>query len=79
MEYECKLKYDEVTDEWKFITPNAKDIYKILKYDDGLQDYEHYINEWMIYGKWLGKCALVNYHNQSIKINSISRWKIMKK
>lgn len=74
------MEYNGVTDnEWKIISPNMNKIYKILKYDDGLQPYEQYINEWVIYGKWLGKCALVNYHNQSIRINSISRWKIMKK
>lgn len=58
------MVYDYVTDvndEWKFISPNMNRIYKILKYDDGLQVYEQYINEWVIYGKWLGKCALVNY------------------
>lgn len=68
------MEYNGVTDnEWKIISPNMNKFYKILKYDDGLQSYEQYINEWVIYGKWLGKCALVNYHNQSIRINSISR------
>ena len=71
------MKYVDV-DEWNFSTPTTNEIYKILKYDDGLESYEDHINEWMIYGTWLGKCALVNYHNQSIKITSISRWKIIK-
>jgi hypothetical protein len=62
--------------EWIYFIPNLQYIYKINVYDDGNQVYEQYINKWVIYGKWLGKCALVNYHNQSIKINSISRWKI---
>lgn len=65
--------------DWVFFTPNTDHIYIINIYDDGNKAYEQYLNEWVIYGKWKGKRALINLKNPSIKINSISRWKIMRK
>jgi len=62
--------------DWFFFTPNAKNIYKINIYDDGNAVYEQYENEWLVYGEWRGKCALVNRYNPSVKIASISTWKI---
>jgi hypothetical protein len=62
--------------EWIYFTPNLKDIYKIDVYDDGNQVYEQYVNKWAIYGKWRGKCSIINVENQLIKITSISSWKI---
>lgn len=65
-------------DDWFFFTPNTQKIYYITVYDDGNQAYEQYVNEWLITGKWLGKRALVNVQNPSIKIDSISKWKLSK-
>jgi len=64
--------------EWIYFTPNLQEMYKIIIYDDGNQVYEQYVNKWAITGKWRGKCSLINIENQSIKLSSISRWKIIK-
>jgi hypothetical protein len=65
-------------DEWTYFTP-AEELYEITVFDDGHQMYERYENKWLIYGNnWQGKRALVNYKDPSIKINSISEWKIVR-
>jgi hypothetical protein len=64
--------------EWNYFTPNEKDIYKVYVFDDGNQPYAQYANEWLINGKWKGKISLINVNSSSIKINSISKWKVMK-
>ncbi len=64
-------------DEWIFFTPNSLDIYKLIIYDDGNEKYEQYENMWLISGQWNGKVELINRTNSEIKINSISKWKIM--
>jgi hypothetical protein len=64
--------------EWNFFTPNIQEKYKINIYDDGNKKYEQYVNEWLLFGHWRGKCALVNANKSDIKINSISLWKIIK-
>ena len=62
------------------INPTAESIvYEINKFDDGNQKYEQMCeNKWYIYSNWHGKCALVNCANPTIKISSISLWKISK-
>ena len=65
-------------DDWIYFTPNEEDVYTISVYDDGNKVYEQYDNKWLINGKWLGKRALVNVQNPSIKIMSISKWKLSK-
>jgi len=62
--------------EWIYFLPDLEIVYKIIAYDDGNQVYEQYVNKWAIYGKWRGKCSLINIVNPSIKITSISKWKI---
>ena len=65
------------TTDWNFFQPNPEKIYSILRFDDGNEQYEVYKNEWLIYGKWLGKYALVNRLMPTIKITRISAWKII--
>ena len=77
-------------DEWTFYMPNAEEIYKIIIFDDGNEKYnneiyqneiyqnEIYQNEWLIAGHWRGKIRLINRKDSSIKIQSISKWKIIK-
>jgi hypothetical protein len=62
--------------EWIYFIPNLQNIYEIIIYDDGNQVYEQYVNKWAVYGKWRGKYSLINIETPSIKINSISKWKI---
>lgn len=67
-------------DEWTFYMPNAEEIYKIIIFDDGNEKYnnEIYQNEWLIAGHWRGKIRLINQKDSSVKIQSISKWKIIK-
>lgn len=64
--------------EWNYITPNEKEMYKVNVFDDGNESYSYYVNEWLINGEWGGKVSLINKTMPSIRINSISRWKVMK-
>jgi hypothetical protein len=64
--------------EWNYFTPNENQIYKVNVFDDGNQTYAHYANEWLINGEWEGKISLINLKSSAIRINSISRWKVMK-
>ena len=67
---------------WDFYQPDQSVMYYITKWDDGNQGYQEKINQlgyrnnWWIYGDWEGKVALVLVDDASIKINSISRWKL---
>jgi len=64
--------------EWNYFTPNENEIHNICTFDDGNHIYEEYPNEWLINGEWKGKVSLINSKYTSIKINSISRWKVVK-
>jgi len=64
--------------QWNYFTPNEKQIYKVYVFDDGNQIYAHYVNEWLIIGEWEGKISLINVDSSSIRISSISRWKVVK-
>ena len=64
--------------EWKYFEPNQQEIYTINKFDDGNSQYEIYENNWIVFGTWRGKYAIVNRSNPNIKINSISQWKLSK-
>jgi len=64
--------------EWNYITPNEKEMYKVNVFDDGNESYSYYVNEWLINGECGGKVSLINKTMPSIRINSISRWKVMK-
>ena len=50
---------------------------KIVKFDDGREKYEQYINEWFIVETKFngGKFILRNAIDEKIIINSISSWK----
>jgi hypothetical protein len=63
-------------DNWIYFEANTSEIYEIIKFDDGNEQYEQYDNTWVIYGTWRGKCAIYNINRPEIKINSISNWKI---
>ena len=65
-----------MSDDWIFWEPNYADIYEINTFDDGNKNYQFYENRWAIFGKWRGKCAVINQMNSAIKINSISQWKL---
>ena len=67
----------ETPNDWMYFQPNPNKLYSILKFDDGNEKYELCENKWVIYGKWLGKYALENCLNPTIKIPSISAWKII--
>ena len=41
-----------------------------------MDKYKDYPNEWIVFGKWKGKTALVNVVFNNIIIDSISTWKI---
>jgi hypothetical protein len=64
--------------QWKYFQPNMKSVYSIKVFDDGNLNFNNYKNEWLIYGTWLGKSALINRENKTIKIDSISHWKLEK-
>ena len=74
---EYKYLCDELFDkEWEFSVPDYEKIYKISCFDDGREKYKDYPNEWIVFGKWRGKTALVNAVFNNIIIDSISRWKL---
>jgi hypothetical protein len=64
--------------EWNYFTPNEKQLYKVSVFDVGNQTYAHYVNKWLINGEWEGKISLINVESPSIRIGSISRWKVVK-
>ena len=53
-------------------------MYKINVFDDGNEEYKPYTNKWIIFGRWKGKVALVNYYILDVIIKSISDWKLDK-
>jgi hypothetical protein len=63
---------------WEYFQPNPEEMYTINIFDDGNNQYEHYENKWLLFGKWRGKYAIVNRASPNIKINSISQWKLRK-
>lgn len=62
-------------DDWHFFEPCPTRTYSINTFDDGNQEFQHYQNSWLVYGRWLGKVALVNAERPDIRIKSISAWK----
>jgi len=68
----------DYVDDWLYFTPNVENVYAITTYDNGNRVYEQYTNEWLIAGVWIGKRALVNAKDTSVKIASISKWKLSK-
>jgi len=65
-----------MADDWCYFIPKTNITYTINVFDDANERYELYTNEWFLFGRWRGKCALVNKVNPTVKINSISEWKI---
>jgi hypothetical protein len=53
--------------------------YQIIVFDDGNQEYEKYENKWNLIENLLhGKVKLQNVNDNTIYINSISWWKVIK-
>ena len=62
--------------DWDYYAPRLREEYSISVFDDGNEKYMGYVNVWHKYGEWRGKVALVNKVDRSIKIESISAWKL---
>jgi hypothetical protein len=65
-----------MSDEWIFFPPNYAELYEINTFDDGYESFQTHENQWVMYGTWRGKCALINRTNSAINIDSISQWKL---
>jgi len=53
--------------------------YQIIVFDDGNHEYEKYENKWKLIDSLLhGKVKLQNASDNTIYINSISWWKVIK-
>jgi len=70
------MNKNEDDNSWHYFQPNVNTLYSIKVFDDGNIYYKTYKNEWVVYGTWMGKSALLNCENQAIKIESISNWKL---
>jgi hypothetical protein len=62
--------------DWNYYEPRFGEEYSISVFDDGNEKYAGYVNVWQKYGEWRGKVALLNKVDRSIKIESISAWKL---
>lgn len=62
--------------DWNYYEPRLCEEYSISVFDDGNEKYMRYVNVWHKYGEWRGKVALVNKVDRTIKIESISEWKL---
>jgi hypothetical protein len=62
--------------DWFYYEPRLGEEYSVRVFDDGNERYAGYVNVWHKYGEWRGKVALVNAVDRSIKIESISEWKL---
>jgi len=63
---------------WIFFEPDTSNVFEITNFDDGNDKYKRHVNQWLVYGRWLGKVALVHAKNPGIRIESISQWKTEK-
>ena len=59
---------------WRYVTSDKKQ--RIIKFDDGNEDLENYLNVWIIFAEWKGKVALYNVQNPDVIVESISAWKV---
>ena len=64
-----------MSDNWVYFTPDMTIVYEITSFDDGNEKYEKYVNQWYIFGIMLGKIAIANARDPTIRIDSISAWK----
>ncbi len=62
--------------DWKYYEPKTDVEYSINTFDDGNDEYKYYTNVWYVYGNWLGKVAIVNKRDKTMRIKSISAWKL---
>ena len=61
-----------------FDLPKINQIVKINVFDDGRREFEKYINQWKVTKTMFkgGKIELININDETVKINSISSWKV---
>ncbi len=62
--------------DWNYYAPNKSEEYSVDEFDDGNACYSRYVNVWYKCGEWRGKISLANKCDESIKIGSISMWKV---
>ena len=63
--------------DWAIFVPITSKTYKIRLFDDGLDKYACYPNRWWVYGdNQRGKVAVVNAYDETVRIGSISEWKM---
>ena len=61
---------------WIYYEPRSDEEYSIRVFDDGNDRYSEYVNVWHKYGEWRGKVAIVNSVDRTVRIDSISAWKL---
>ena len=61
---------------WDMKDVDKKNTYSIRIFDDGIEKYKKYENEWCIYGYWRDKTTLMNAIDPTILIYCISIWKL---
>ena len=61
---------------WVYYEPLEGEEYSIRVFDDGNDRYAEYVNVWHKYGEWRGKVAIVNSVDRTVRIDSISAWKL---
>ena len=62
--------------DWIYYEPRLGEEYSIRVFDDGNERYAGYVNSWHKYGEWRGKVALVNSVDRTVRVESISEWKL---
>jgi hypothetical protein len=62
--------------DWIYYEPRSSEEYSIRVFDDGNERYAGYVNVWYKYGEWRGKVALVNSVDMTVRVESISAWKL---
>jgi len=62
--------------DWIYYEPRSSEEYSIRVFDDGNERYTGYVNVWHKYGEWRGKVALVNAVDRTVRVESISEWKL---
>jgi len=66
------------TMDWVYYAADKSEEYSVEEFDDGNACYSQYANVWYKCGEWRGKVSLVNKFDESIKIGSISLWKVIR-
>jgi hypothetical protein len=62
--------------DWIYYEPRCSEEYSVRVFDDGNERYAGYVNVWHKYGEWRGKIAIVNSVDRTVRLESISEWKL---